>query len=66
MLYVAALVHNSLGDISARDAAAARHKDAAAELNRLEAVGLNDNWSELWDVVEEIGAGLASRGKRAG
>lgn len=63
VLYVTALVHNQLGDTNARDAAAARHRETAANLERLESIGLNDDWAELWDVVKEIGAGLASRGR---
>ena len=65
VVYVTALVYNSLGDTTSRDAAATRHKEAQAAHVRLEAIGLNDNWAELWDVVKEVGAALASRAKTA-
>lgn len=61
MLYVQALVHNKLGDYHKRDAVALRHKDARAEHERLESIYVNDGWYEIWDLVSEISAKLASR-----
>lgn len=63
VLYVTALVHNSLGEAEygARDAAAKRHIEAGEEHARLESIPVTADWSELWDLTSEISTALASR-----
>ncbi|EJD06020.1 uncharacterized protein FOMMEDRAFT_166316 [Fomitiporia mediterranea MF3/22] len=63
VLYVTALVYNSLGEKehAARDAAAMRHMDAKKEHMRLERIPVNEGWSEIWDLTCEICSALALR-----
>ncbi|KAH8117473.1 hypothetical protein DFH11DRAFT_1575228 [Phellopilus nigrolimitatus] len=61
VLYVLAVVHNSLGEDIARDEAAAQHIAAGVEHDRLEAIAVNEHWDDILNLTSEICTALALR-----
>lgn len=61
ILYVRATVYNTLGMLQERNEAAERHVVSRQEQKRLEAIEVNEHWDDVWNVVIDISAALASR-----
>lgn len=61
VLYVMSVVHHNLGEEKERNDAADRHVLSQHENLKLDSVDANENWEELWSLIGEISAALASR-----
>lgn len=59
--YLLSVVYHNLGLTKERDAAAARHLKTDAEREKAATVVLENMVTEVWDLVVDIGAALASR-----
>lgn len=59
--FFASVVHHNLGQTAESEEAALRHQATGARRAEAEAAVLEDWVTEVWDLVAEVGAGLAAR-----
>lgn len=61
VLYIKAVVYNSLGDMRGRDKAAKEHMSVGREQRDLESIDVNDDWADIWYLISEACVILSSR-----
>lgn len=61
VLYIKAVVYNSLGDMRGRDEAAKEHMSVGREQRDLESIDVNDDWADIWYLISEACVILSSR-----
>jgi anaphase-promoting complex subunit 5 len=59
--YLLSVVYHNVGSEPERDDAVKRHFRTQAELKRLEVVAVDGEVRDIWQIVSDVGASLASR-----
>ena len=59
--FLTSVVYHNLGQTAERDEAALRHQATSAQRAKVEAEVLEDWVTDVWELVAEVGAGLAAR-----
>jgi anaphase-promoting complex subunit 5 len=59
--YLLSVVYHNLGSEAERDGAIKRHFTTEAELKRLEVIAVDEEVRDIWQIVSDVGASLASR-----
>lgn len=59
--YLLSVVYHNMGSEAQRDEAAKRHFATEAEVKRLEVIAVDGEVRDIWQIVSDVGAALASR-----